>query len=89
MLVATSMSDYNNLSSEDAEYILNLPYHLSMAGLAGELCEILIEFDFIEHKISASALQSLIEDYDLTFASKIEIHRCTQDISWTPLLQRA
>ena len=46
------MSDFQSLSSEDIEYVLNLPYHLSIAGLANELCEILIEFDFIEYKIS-------------------------------------
>lgn len=67
------MSEFNNIPPEDAEYILNLPYHLTEAGLADELCDLLIEFDFIEHKILASTPQSLIADYDLTFASEIGI----------------
>ncbi len=73
------MIDFNNLSNEDIEYVLNLPYHLSIADLANELCEILIEFDFIEHKISASSPQSLIADYDLNFASDIEISEPKKD----------
>ncbi|GAB1541907.1 hypothetical protein NUACC21_45800 [Scytonema sp. NUACC21] len=36
-----------------------------MAGMANDLCELLTEFEFIEHKVFASRPQPLIEDYDL------------------------
>jgi WD40 repeat protein len=62
------MKFLNNLSTEEREYVLNLPYHLTEAGMAGNLCEILAEFEFIEYKISASLLQELIEDYDFALA---------------------
>ncbi|MEG4286332.1 hypothetical protein QUB68_24695 [Microcoleus sp. A006_D1] len=48
------MIDLNNLSSEDTEYILNLPYHLATAGMANEFHELLTEFEFIEYKNSAA-----------------------------------
>jgi hypothetical protein len=57
------MEDPCVLSPEDIEYVLNLPYHLAQAGKPDELCQQLIDFDFIEYKISASGSLPLIEDY--------------------------
>ncbi|WP_375490805.1 hypothetical protein [uncultured Nostoc sp.] len=59
------MSEFEGLILEDKEYVLNLPYHLAIADMADDLCNILTEFDFIEYKISASETQLLIEDYKL------------------------
>lgn len=73
------MNDFNNLSDEDAEYVLNLPYHLAAGGLVDNLCELLIEFEFIEYKNFASTPQSLIADYDLTFLPDIEISKAKKD----------
>ncbi|MEC4813606.1 MAG: hypothetical protein SAK29_10110 [Scytonema sp. PMC 1069.18] len=42
------MSKFENLSPEDQEYILNLPYHLAQASIADDLYELLTEFEFIE-----------------------------------------
>ena len=50
---------------EDEQYVLNLPHHLDAAGMADELSELLSDFEFIEHKVSAANPQLLIEDYDL------------------------
>lgn len=60
------MSEFNNLSPEDAEYVLNLPYHLSEAGMSNELYDILIDFEYIEYKASQQKLQELINDYDFS-----------------------
>lgn len=73
------MIDLNNLSSEDTEYILNLPYHLATAGMADEFHELLTEFDFIEYKNSAAIPQLLIENYALTVAPDIEITHTKKD----------
>ncbi|WP_181154405.1 hypothetical protein [Nostoc sp. 'Peltigera membranacea cyanobiont' N6] len=59
-------------STEYEEYVLHLPYHLAMAGMANDLCELLTEFEFIKHKVSASRPQPLIEDYDLALQPSIE-----------------
>jgi hypothetical protein len=37
---------------EDVEYGLHLPYHLAMAGMDDDLCDLLTEFEFIEYKLS-------------------------------------
>lgn len=60
------MSEFENLSPEDAEYILNLPYHLASGNMADDLCELLTEFEFLLHKVSTLDPQQLIEDYELT-----------------------
>ncbi|GAB1541617.1 hypothetical protein NUACC21_42880 [Scytonema sp. NUACC21] len=59
------MSQFERLSPEDGEYVLNLPYHLAEADMADDLCELLTEFEFIEYKILTLAPQPLIEDYNL------------------------
>lgn len=73
------MIDLNNLSSEDTEYILNLPYHLAAAGMANEFHELLTEFEFIEYKNSATTPQLLIEDYALSVAADIDITQAKKD----------
>ncbi|GAB1541611.1 hypothetical protein NUACC21_42820 [Scytonema sp. NUACC21] len=65
------MSQFDNLLPEDAEYVLNLPYHLAMSGMADELCDLLIEFEFLENKIRFVGPEPLIEDYD--FATNFHI----------------
>ena len=67
------MSEFKNLSSEEAEYVLNLAYHLAAAGMVDELYELLTECDFLEHKVSSLTAQSLIEDYELAIAADIQI----------------
>jgi hypothetical protein len=67
------VSEFDNLLPEDAEYLLNLPYHLVEADMADDLCELLIEFEFLEYKILASAPQPLIEDYDLALQPSIKL----------------
>ncbi len=57
--------------SEDAAYLLNLPYHLAYANMDDELCTLLTDFDFIDHKISTSTPQPLIEDYNLAIQPHI------------------
>jgi hypothetical protein len=49
------MDDASDLSIEDAEYVLNLPYHLIEAAKEGttfteDLCRLLTDYEFIEHK---------------------------------------
>jgi hypothetical protein len=73
------MIDLNNLSSENTEYILNLPYYLASAGIADEFHELLTEFELIEYKNSAATPQLLIEDYALTVAPDIEIPQTKKD----------
>ena len=73
------MSDFHNLLIEDAEYILNLPYHLTEAGMADDLCELLTEFEFLQHKVSNTLPQSLIEDYDLALQPHIKIVEQTKN----------
>lgn len=58
------MSKIPPLLSENTEYVLNLPYHLRLAGLMDELGELLSDFDFVEYKIFQSTPQLLIDDYD-------------------------
>jgi hypothetical protein len=60
------MNDFNNLSPEDAEYVLNLFYHLARASLGDDLCELLNEFEFINSKVISNKTQALIEDYSLS-----------------------
>ena len=67
------MNKLNNLSLEDTEYILNLPYHLERANMTDDLCILLKDFEFIEHKIFASTVEELSQDYDLALASKSQI----------------
>ncbi|MEA5471302.1 hypothetical protein VB714_20695, partial [Spirulina sp. 06S082] len=67
------MNTFKNISTEGQEYVLNLPYHLAQAGMVDDFCEILIEFDFLNYKISALALQLLIEDYDFLKQSEFDL----------------
>ena len=69
----SSHNPMDSLLLEDLTYVLNLPYHLAHANMDDELCTILTDYDFINHKISTSSPQSLIEDYDLTQSSNIYI----------------
>ncbi len=59
------MSQIDNLLPEDAEYVLNLPYHLAEADMAADLSDILTDLDFIENKVFALKTQPLIEDYQI------------------------
>ena len=67
------MNIFNNFSLEDIAYLLHLPYHLANASMDDELCNILTDYDFINHKIIVSSPQLLIEDYDLTQSSDSQI----------------
>ena len=67
------MISFTNSSPEDTSYLLNLPYHLANASMDDELCTILTDYDFINHKITVSSPQLLIEDYDLTQSSNSQI----------------
>jgi len=67
------MNDFNNLSSEDSEYVCNLPYHLAAAKMAEDLCELLTEFEFLEYKVGNLEPQLLIDDYDLALQDGIMI----------------
>jgi WD40 repeat protein len=67
------MSEFSLSSMEEAEYVVNLPYHLAEAGMIDDLHDVLIDFDFLEYKISNLSPQSAIEDYDLATCSDIKI----------------
>ena len=67
------MSEFESLAAEDAEYVLNLVFHLAKAGLTEDLCELLTEFEFLEHKVSMLTTQRLIDDYELALKSSIQI----------------
>ena len=67
------MNSFSNLLPEDTVYLLHLPYHLANASMDDELCTILTDYDFINHKITVSSPQLLIEDYDLTQSSNSQI----------------
>lgn len=73
------MTEFKNLSLEDTEYVLNLPYHLAQAGMADDLCALLTEFEFAEHKVSASEPQLLIEDYNFALAPDVQISEKKKD----------
>jgi WD40 repeat protein len=66
------MSKFDNLLPEDAEYLVNLPSHLAEACMAEDLCDILIDFDFAQHKIGTLGVRPLVEDFDLTKNSTYE-----------------
>jgi WD40 repeat protein len=80
------MSEFNNLSLEDREYIINLPSHLAEASMADDFCKILSEFEFLQHKISISEVQLLIEDYDLSI--KLQSDFSENQIKSLQLLQQ-
>ncbi|MEA5471303.1 hypothetical protein [Spirulina sp. 06S082] len=80
------MSDFEDLFLEDQEFVLNLPYHLAEAGMADKFCEILMEFEFLNYKISVSALQLLIEDYDFPKQSKLDLSE--KQIETLQIIQR-
>jgi APAF-1 helical domain len=67
------MNNSTNNSLEDAKYVLNLPYHLAMAGMTEEICLVLTDVEFLEHKIYTLSPQSLIDDYDLALYSDNQI----------------
>jgi WD40 repeat protein len=72
------MSEFENLSPENAEYVLNLPYHLAAGDMADDLCELLTEFEFLSHKVSTLDPQQLIEDYELTASFNISLSQETK-----------
>jgi WD40 repeat protein len=67
------MNSFSNLLPEDTVYLLHLPYHLAHASMDDELCTILTDYNFINHKITISSPQLLIEDYGLTQSSNSQI----------------
>jgi WD40 repeat protein len=77
------MHDFDNLSAEDAEYILNLPFHLIEAAkqegtVADDLSALLTEYEFIEYKVFSLLPEELIEDYEVALNSNIEISQATR-----------
>lgn len=73
------MSEFDNLSPEDAEYVLNLPYHLGTGDMVNDLRDLLIEFEFLEYKVLALAPQPLIDDYELALQPDIDISEEIKD----------
>ena len=73
------MNDSNNNLSEDAKYVLNLPHHLATAGMTEEICNLLTDFEFLEHKIYTLSPRSSIDDYDLALRPDIQIDRETKE----------
>jgi hypothetical protein len=67
------MNEFTDLSPEDAEYVLNLPHHLTEGYLADDLGELLTNYEFIEYKILHLFPQRLIEDYELALCPNIQI----------------
>lgn len=67
------MNQFDNISAEDREYVLNLPYHLSKASMAEDLYDVLIEFEFLDFKVSAINPQSIIEDFNLALDEKVRL----------------
>ncbi|MEC4886011.1 MAG: tetratricopeptide repeat protein [Scytonema sp. PMC 1070.18] len=73
------MSNFEDLSPEEKEYVLNLPYHLSDAGMADDYCKVLTEFEFLQYKLfkllseSPKSIIPIIEDYDLQSVSNLRI----------------
>lgn len=68
-----------HLSTEEKEYILNLPYHLAKADMADELSEILTEFKFMEYKVSFLRTNELLKDYNLALQPNIQISKQQQE----------
>jgi WD40 repeat protein len=66
------VSEFNDLSIEKEEYLVNLAYHLTMAGMVDDLYEILTEFDFLDYKNSMTQSQSIIDDFDLALSSNLK-----------------
>jgi WD40 repeat protein len=54
-----------NELSENEEYLLHLPSHLSKGCLEDELFSLLVDFEFLDFKIAAADPQAIIEDFDL------------------------
>ncbi|MEG4113871.1 MULTISPECIES: WD40 repeat domain-containing protein [unclassified Microcoleus] len=78
------MNHFNNLSPEDAEYVLNLPYHLAKAAkeetaITDDLSGLLTDYEFIEYKNFSLLPQPLIDDYDLALHPDIQIHQETKE----------
>jgi WD40 repeat protein len=74
------MNHFNNLSQEDAEYVLNLPFHLAEAAkgktaITDDLSELLTDYEFIEYKSFSLPPQPLIEDYELALHPDIQIYQ--------------
>jgi hypothetical protein len=67
------MSKFKSLSSDDAIYILDLPYHLSEGCLANDLGKLLTDYEFIEYKNFYLMPQRLLEDYELALRPDIQI----------------
>ena len=65
-----TVREFENLFLEDKEYVLNLPYHLAQAAMAENLCEILTEFEFLQHKVKHKSVLPLIEDYEYEQSNK-------------------
>jgi WD40 repeat protein len=65
MLTYLYMDNFNALTSEDKEYILNLPHHLFLAEMENDLYEVLTDFIFIEYKIFSLRPQSIVNDCNL------------------------
>ncbi|MEH2097426.1 hypothetical protein [Nostoc sp.] len=77
------MDEFDNLLPEDAEYLLNLPFHLAEASkeegeMVDELSVLLTDYEFIEYKTFKRLPQELINDYDLALHSDIQIHQQTK-----------
>ncbi|MCL2925368.1 MAG: hypothetical protein MGF17_12310 [Trichodesmium sp. MAG_R04] len=67
------MNTSTSLSLKDTRYLTHLPHHLANAKMNDEFCDILNDFEFINHKISVSDPQLLIDDYDLGLLPDVEI----------------
>ncbi len=68
------MNQFDNISAEEPEYVIkHLPYHLAKGCRADKLYDILIDFEFLNFKVSTIEPQSIIEDFDLALQEKINL----------------
>jgi WD40 repeat protein/tetratricopeptide (TPR) repeat protein len=72
---------------KDQEYVIHLPYHLVLAEMSNELCELLTEFEFLEYKLSIVEAQELVDDYDFTLRTNLQLSPENRNI--LKLIQRA
>jgi WD40 repeat protein len=67
------MVNFDDIPLEDQEYVLNLPNHLAQARMTNEYFYILVEFEFIDFKITKAELQNLIEDYNFISNKNLDL----------------
>jgi hypothetical protein len=77
--VAGKGSDWANMSADEPYLWHYLAYHLAAAGRTEELRPLLLDFDWLWAKLSATDINRLLADYDVALS--------TTDTASSPLLQ--